>query len=133
MVPMTTLDTQNPEDLWKWMALYEERTGGKLLAIPHNGNMSNGRMFELSTFAGGPMTREWAEARSRWEPLFEVIQTKAIAMVNRSRLRSATAEPPTDDETPPPNMSDSPPPRPLWSRIPEIKATIETTLITNTM
>ena len=76
MVPMTTLDTQNPEDLWKWMASYEEKTGGKLLAIPHNGNMSNGRMFELGTFAGGPMTREWAEARSRWEPLFELIQTK---------------------------------------------------------
>jgi hypothetical protein len=73
---MTTFDTQNPEDLWTWMASYEQKTGGRLLAIPHNGNLSNGRMFQLSTFEGKPLTREYAEARSRWEPLFELIQTK---------------------------------------------------------
>ena len=39
--------SENPEDLWKWMADWEKKTGGKLLAIPHNGNLSNGRMFEL--------------------------------------------------------------------------------------
>jgi len=76
MVPMTTFDTQNPEDLWTWMASYEQKTGGRLLAIPHNGNLSNGRMFQLSTYEGKPLTREYADTRSRWEPLFELIQTK---------------------------------------------------------
>lgn len=76
MIPYTTFQSENPEDLWKWMANWEDKTGGSLLAIPHNGNLSNGRMFELKTFTGGPLTKEWAEARIRWEPLVEVIQTK---------------------------------------------------------
>jgi hypothetical protein len=75
-IPFTTFQSENPEDLWKWMDEYEKKTGGKLLAIPHNGNLSNGRMFELQTFLGQPLTKEWAEARQRWEPLFEVIQMK---------------------------------------------------------
>ncbi len=75
-LPMTTFDSENPEDLWKWMDAWEKKTGGKLLAIPHNGNLSNGRMFELQTFNGQPLTRDWAEQRARWEPLFEAIQFK---------------------------------------------------------
>jgi hypothetical protein len=76
VLPMTTFQSENPEDLWTWMGDWEKKTGGKLLAIPHNGNLSNGRMFELQTFAGGPMTKEWAQQRQRWEPLFEAIQMK---------------------------------------------------------
>jgi hypothetical protein len=76
VLPLTTFDSENPEDLWKWMENWEEKTGGSLLAIPHNGNLSNGRMFELKTFEGNQLTKAWAEARSRWEPVFEVIQTK---------------------------------------------------------
>jgi hypothetical protein len=58
------------------MENWEEKTGGSLLAIPHNGNLSNGRMFELTTFDGKEPNKAWAEARARWEPLFEAIQTK---------------------------------------------------------
>ena len=76
VLPYTTFQSENPEDLWNWMAEWEKTTGGKLLAIPHNGNLSNGRMFALTTFSGGPMSKEWAEARQRWEPLFEAIQMK---------------------------------------------------------
>jgi hypothetical protein len=76
VLPFTTYQSENPEELWKWMAAWEQKTGGRLLAIPHNGNLSNGRMFALGTFAGGPMTREWAENRQRWEPLFEALQIK---------------------------------------------------------
>ena len=76
VLPYTTFQSENPEDLWKWMAEWEKTTGGKLLAIPHNGNLSNGRMFALSTFAGNPMTKAWAAERQRWEPLFEAIQMK---------------------------------------------------------
>lgn len=76
MVPFTTFDSENPEDLWKWMAAYEEKTYGSLLAIPHNGNLSNGRMFEQRLYYGGELTPEWAQARARWEPLYEVVQMK---------------------------------------------------------
>ena len=79
VAPMTTFDSENPEDLWKWMQAYEEKTGGRLLAIPHNGNLSNGLMFALETFKGDPLTKEWAASRARWEPLFEVTQGKGTS------------------------------------------------------
>lgn len=75
-LPLTSFQTMDPEKLWEWMEKYEANTGGKLLAIPHNGNLSNGRMFEETTFNGGPMTKAYAEARQKWEPLFELTQTK---------------------------------------------------------
>ncbi len=75
-LPLTTFQTQDPEDLWAWMAKYEEETGGRLLAIPHNGNMSNGRMFEEQRFDGSPMTAEWAEQRQKYERLYELTQIK---------------------------------------------------------
>jgi len=75
-LPLTTFQTMDPEKLWEWMEKYEAKTGGRLLAIPHNGNLSNGRMFEETTFTGGPLSRGYAEARQKWEPLFEVTQIK---------------------------------------------------------
>jgi hypothetical protein len=74
--PFSSWQSEDPEKLWAWMEAYEKKTGGRLLAIPHNGNLSNGRMFELATFSGGPLTREYAQLRQRWEPLQEIIQTK---------------------------------------------------------
>jgi hypothetical protein len=77
MLPYTTTESFNPEDLWKWMATYEEKTGGRLLALAHNGNLSNGIMFpEINPETGKPLTREYAETRIRWEPLYEVTQIK---------------------------------------------------------
>jgi len=76
VLPYTTFQSENPEDLWKWMTEWEKTTGGKLLAIPHNGNLSNGRMFALTTFAGAPLSKAWADERQKWEPLFEAIQMK---------------------------------------------------------
>jgi hypothetical protein len=78
--PYTTLKpfgSDNPRDLWKWMAGYEGKTGGRLLAIAHNGNLSNGIMFPLvESFTGKPVDREYAERRAKWEPLYEVTQIK---------------------------------------------------------
>jgi hypothetical protein len=76
MLPLTTFQTQDPEDLWAWMAKYEQQTGDRLLAIPHNGNMSNGRMFEEQRFDGSPMTAEWARERQKYERLYELTQIK---------------------------------------------------------
>ena len=39
--------SDNPRDLWKWMQNYEDKTGGEVLAIAHNGNLSNGTMFPI--------------------------------------------------------------------------------------
>jgi hypothetical protein len=76
MMPFSSWQSEDPEKLWEWMGKYEEKTGGKVLAIPHNGNLSNGRMFETVDFAGKPLTRDYAERRARWEVLQEVMQTK---------------------------------------------------------
>lgn len=76
VLPMTTFETQDSTKLWLWMAAYEQKTGGQVLAIPHNGNMSNGRMFEEQQFDGSAMTKEWAQMRAKYEPLYEVTQYK---------------------------------------------------------
>ncbi len=76
VMPFTAWESEDPEKLWEWMANYETKTGGNVLAIPHNGNLSNGRMFESVDFAGKPLTRDYAERRARWEVLQEVMQTK---------------------------------------------------------
>ena len=76
VTPFSSLDSDNPEDLWKALEAYERGTGGQVLAIPHNGNLSNGRMFAVVDFAGHPLTRQYAETRSRWEPLVEATQMK---------------------------------------------------------
>ena len=76
VLPFSSWNSEDPEKLWDWMARYEQRTGGRMLAIPHNGNLSNGRMFELVDFGGGPLTADYARRRARWEPLQEIIQTK---------------------------------------------------------
>ena len=74
--PFSLFDSQDPEDLWNFLAHYEEKTGGRAIAIPHNGNLSNGLMFKPETFKGEPITREYAEKRIRWEPLHEMSQIK---------------------------------------------------------
>ena len=77
--PYTTqkpLGSDNPEDLWKWMAATEDKTGARVLAIAHNGNLSNGVMFPMVEAFGKQLDRNYVETRARWEPLHEVTQTK---------------------------------------------------------
>jgi len=76
MIPYSSFISENPEDLWKWMAQYEEKTNGQLLAIPHNGNLSNGKMYQDTQFDGSPITRQWAETRANYETLIEATQMK---------------------------------------------------------
>jgi hypothetical protein len=75
-VPYSQFDSQNPEDLWRALADFEAATGADVLAIPHNGNLSNGRMFSVEAFGGGPLTAELARLRARLEPIVEVTQIK---------------------------------------------------------
>ncbi len=76
MLPYSSLQSNDAEDLWNYLKKYEEKTGGKVLAIPHNANMSNGRMFAMTNFKGEEMTQDYATRRANWEPLTEVTQTK---------------------------------------------------------
>jgi hypothetical protein len=76
LVPLSAYDTEDPERLWDWMEQAEKETGVRLLAIPHNGNLSNGLMFDDVTFTGKALDRAYAERRMRWEPVYEVTQMK---------------------------------------------------------
>ncbi len=68
--------TTTAEGLWDYMSAYAEATGGQALAIPHNSNLSNGLMFELTMPDGSPMTAEYARKRAAAEPVVEVTQIK---------------------------------------------------------
>ncbi|MDT3684068.1 MAG: DUF3604 domain-containing protein [Pseudorhodoplanes sp.] len=77
--PFTTfapLGSDNPEQLWKWMEDYEKKTGGNVLAIAHNGNLSNGRMFPVVKAFGKKLDRQYVETRAKWERLYEATQSK---------------------------------------------------------
>ena len=79
--PFTSFDSQNPEKLWDWMDK-ERASGIELLAIPHNANMSDGLMYEMNTYNGQPLTKAYAEARMRNEPVNEVTQIKGTSMTH---------------------------------------------------
>jgi hypothetical protein len=78
--PYTTLPplgSDKPRDLWTQLQAYEDRTGGRVLAIGHNGNLSNGRMFPVTDiYTGDDLDRNYAETRIKWEPLYEATQIK---------------------------------------------------------
>ncbi|GAB5450447.1 MAG: DUF3604 domain-containing protein [Halioglobus sp.] len=80
MVPYVTTSpygSTTPRDLWNWLEKYEAKTGGDVLAIAHNGNLANGIMFPMIEQSDGKaLDKDWAEARAKWEPLYEVTQIK---------------------------------------------------------
>ena len=77
ILPFSSLESDNPEDLWKALEAYQNKTGGNVLAIPHNGNLSNGIMFPLiNPVTGDEITKEYAEMRNKYERLYEVVQIK---------------------------------------------------------
>lgn len=80
VVPFTMTAPQgspDPRDLWKYLTDYEELTNGEILAIPHNGNLSNGIMFPLEAqWNGTKLDETYAALRNKWEPLYEATQIK---------------------------------------------------------
>ena len=75
-VPFSQFDSQNPEDLWKALDEFEKQTGADVLAIPHNGNLSNGLMFSVEDYSGAPLSPELAALRASLEPVIEATQIK---------------------------------------------------------
>jgi hypothetical protein len=81
VLPYTTsppVGSPDPRDLWDWLQSYEDGSGGDVIAIPHNGNLSNGMMFALQDdFAdGAELDLAYAETRQKWERLYEATQLK---------------------------------------------------------
>ncbi|MEX0286477.1 MAG: DUF3604 domain-containing protein, partial [Paracoccaceae bacterium] len=76
IIPFSQFDSKNPEDLWQWLKSYEDKTGGDVLAIPHNGNLSNGRMFATTSFDGSPWNPELLALRAEFEKVYEATQIK---------------------------------------------------------
>jgi len=76
IIPFSSFDSSDPEDLWSFLEKYERDTGGDVFAIPHNGNLSNGLMFAPLRQNGEPMDADYASRRAQWEPLTEVTQIK---------------------------------------------------------
>jgi len=75
-LPYSAQSSSNPEALWAALTDYEEVTGGEALSIPHNGNLSNGLMWDTVDYEGNAIDADYAEARMRWEPIAEVTQLK---------------------------------------------------------
>lgn len=76
VLPFTMFESVDPEKLWDYMEAYEMKTGGRALAIPHNGNLSQGLMFATETMSGEPLDADYARRRMAWEPIYEVTQIK---------------------------------------------------------
>lgn len=81
-VPLSYYDTERPEDLWAWLEKTSAETGADFVAIPHNSNMSDGRMFDMVDSDGRPLTAAYARTRMRWEPVMEITQIKGTSEVH---------------------------------------------------
>ena len=90
VLPMTTilpLGSTDPLDLYKWLEMYEAKTGGKTFALAHNGNISNGWMFPTDkTYAGGSVDLNYVQQRAKWEPLYEITQIESTGWASQSPL-----------------------------------------------
>lgn len=76
VIPYSSLVGTSADMLWDYMDAYEKATGGRMLAIPHNSNLSNGLMFQMTGPDGKPMTAAHAQRRAAREPLVEATQIK---------------------------------------------------------
>jgi len=77
LLPLSPKENSDPRVLWDFLEKYEETSGGKVLAIAHNGNISNGLMFPTAELEfGDQMDSDYAARRARWEPVYEVTQIK---------------------------------------------------------
>lgn len=75
--PFTAFDSTDPRDLWTWLETIRKE-GFEALAIPHNGNASNGLMYDWIT-APDYMDRDYAQQRQANEPLSEIAQNKGAS------------------------------------------------------
>ncbi|MEL1251460.1 DUF3604 domain-containing protein [Aurantiacibacter gilvus] len=75
-LPFANYQAEGPEDLYDFFEQTQARTGADFVAIPHNSNLSDGRMFELTDVNGDPFDADYAAQRNRWETVVEITQYK---------------------------------------------------------
>lgn len=75
-MPFSAFDSDVESEFWSWLDETSKRTGADFVAIPHNGNISNGLMFPKTDRAGNPISADYAKTRMRWEPVIETTQIK---------------------------------------------------------
>ena len=75
-IPFSAVDSVDPEDLWDALDAYRKETGGTVMTIPHNGNLSNGLMFDTKRLNGKKYTRSYVKKRAYYERVYEVTQVK---------------------------------------------------------
>ncbi|MBW2312851.1 MAG: DUF3604 domain-containing protein [Deltaproteobacteria bacterium] len=90
------VDDRTNEAFWKWLDESCLASDGRCdaLAIPHNSNLGNGRLFTQEMADGAALSREYAEIRARIELLLEVTQHKGD-----SECRKNANDPLCDFET----------------------------------
>jgi hypothetical protein len=77
-LPASSLDARTPEALWARLRAdcLDAGAGCDVLAIPHNSNLSAGRMFRVEGPGLPPLTADAARTRATMEPLVEIMQHK---------------------------------------------------------
>jgi hypothetical protein len=77
-LPATYVEERTGEALWRVLraGCLDAGTGCDAVAIPHNSNLSAGRLFRIETESGAPISRDDALLRSRIEVLAEISQHK---------------------------------------------------------
>ena len=80
VVPFTTfppIGSADPLDLFKYLEAYEAKTNGAVMALAHNGNLSNGIMFPVDRqYTGKRIDEFYVEQRAKWERMYEITQIK---------------------------------------------------------
>jgi hypothetical protein len=91
-LPVSAIEAREPLALWKALRreCLDAGTGCEVLAIPHNSNLSDGRMFSLELEGLAPEdAREQASLRAELEPLVEIMQIKGDSECRNDLARVA--------------------------------------------
>ncbi len=79
IITYSYLDSTDPEDLWAYLDRTSEELGIDFVAIPHNSNISLGKMFSFNRLNGKAIDAEYAKKRMKWEKVVEITQIKGTS------------------------------------------------------
>ena len=74
----SSMESNRPEDLWTYLQVQRDM-GHECFAIPHNGNISNSRMYAPVNSDGVPIDKRYAKLRALNEPATEIMQVKSVS------------------------------------------------------
>jgi hypothetical protein len=86
--PFSSLDSTDPSELWRWMD-GQRKAGNELLAISHNANLSDGRMYptEVDIRRPIPCCRPMTSSRT-------IIFGRSCSAIRRAAFRISSAATP---------------------------------------